>query len=277
MVDAPVQDWGRIDESNRIELRNDLPLVRGGRKEYSLLNSSLDAMLETKAIATKNQVRVAGLSKLLDMYFQTVAQGKHVRTQGFWKRIRRLREWHGSQDEFKANCRAVWDLAHQTSSIVHRDADESKAGIARVSIRRRRSLDGLVDQAEPDLVQRHNQHGDTAMRSTPPNTEVVAQSSSITTNTLSEETIRNIAEQSAARTLERFILYGRPPGGILQSVNHFHGCIVSPSRGAAPTVNFGGRNNRGAGEYTNLFVVTRCSRSTTSHEYISHRSMEWCR
>ncbi|KAG2101346.1 uncharacterized protein F5147DRAFT_709217 [Suillus discolor] len=248
MVDALVlQDWGLIDESNSAELRNDLPMVRGGRTEYSLLNSTLDAMLDTKAIATKNQVRVPGLTKLLDMYFQTVAQGKHVRTQSFWKRmIWKAGDWHGSQDEFKENCKAVWDLAHHTSSIVHRYADESKAGIARVSIRRRRSLDELVDQAGPDLVQRHNQHGDTATtrRSTPPNTGVVAQSSSITTNTLSEETIRNIAEMRAPKTVKQLI-YRRLSGRISQIVNRFHARNVGPSRGAAPTVNVGGKNNRG--------------------------------
>ncbi|KAG1901890.1 uncharacterized protein F5891DRAFT_1025986 [Suillus fuscotomentosus] len=246
MVDAQAQDWGLIDESNITGLKNDIPMFRGRREEYSRLNSVLGTLLQMKTFATENQVRVPGLPRLLELYSIAVDQGKHIRKQSWWKRIRKMRDFDGSQEEFKENCEAIWILAHQTSLIVHKDAEKSKARIARESIQRRRSLDGLVDQAEPDLVQRHNQHGDTAMRSTPPNTGVVAQSSSITTNTLSEETIRNIAEMSAAKTLERFILHGRPPGGILQSVNHFHGCIVSPSRGAAPTVNFGGRNNRGA-------------------------------
>lgn len=73
MVDAPVQDWGLIDESNSTELRNDLPMVRGSKKEYGRLNSTLDTMLEMQAIATQNQVRVPGLSNLIEMFFQWVA------------------------------------------------------------------------------------------------------------------------------------------------------------------------------------------------------------
>ncbi|KAG1799559.1 hypothetical protein EV424DRAFT_1439427 [Suillus variegatus] len=248
MTAAPVQDWGRIDKSNITTLRNDIPNFLGAQKEYSLLNSTLDHMLEIKDVATQSQVRVPVLSKLIQSYSEAVAKGTELKEQGLWKRIRKMREWHGSKDEFKKSCESVWKLAHQTSFVVHKDVDESKAGIARVSIRRRRSLDGLVDQAEPDLVQPHNQHGDTPMRSTPPNTGVVAQNLSIT---LSQETLRNIADITAAKTLERFtlerlILYDRQPGRILQTVNHFHGCIVRPGRGAAPTVNFGGKNNRGA-------------------------------
>ncbi|KAG1785387.1 uncharacterized protein HD556DRAFT_1422971 [Suillus plorans] len=243
MIDAPVQDWGSIDESNITELRNDISMFRRRSEEYSRLNSSLDTILEMKAFATENQVCVPGLPKLLELYSSAVAQGKHIQKQSWWKKIRKMRDWEGSEGAFKRRCERVWLLAHQTSTIVNHEV--SKVTIGRVSIRRRRSLDGLVGQAEPDLVQRHNQHGDTAttQRSTPPNTGVVAQSSS-TTNMLSEETIRKIADLSAAKILER--LSGRPPGGISQTVNHFHGCIVRPGRGAAPTVNFGGKNNRGA-------------------------------
>ncbi|KAG1848169.1 hypothetical protein C8R48DRAFT_410938 [Suillus tomentosus] len=246
MVDAPVQDWGLIDESNITELRNDISMFRRRSEEYSRLNSSLDTILEMKTFATENQVYVPGLPKLLDLYTSAVTQGKHIQKQSWWKKIRKMRDWEGSEIAFKRRCERVWLLAHQTSTIV--DHEVSKMTIGRVSIRRRRSLDGLVDQAVPDLVQPHNQHGDTPMRSTPPNTGVVAPSPSIT---LSEETIRNIAEMSAERTLERFtlerlILYRRPSGRIFQSVNLFNGCIVNPSRGAVPTVNFGGTNNRGA-------------------------------
>ncbi|KAG1753329.1 hypothetical protein EDB19DRAFT_1668619 [Suillus lakei] len=244
---APLQDWGFIDESNMATLRNEIPRVRGRRKEYGLLNSTLDSMLDTKAVATKTQVRVPGLSKLIEMYLQTITQGKHLQQQGWWKRIRKMRDWHGSEDEFKGRCQTVWHLAHQTSFIVHAHADNSEV-ISRVSIRRRRSLDGLV-QAEPDLVQRHNQHGDTPMGCTSPNAGLVAQGSSehsIDANTLQEETVRHIAEMSAAKTLELFILHGRAPGGILQTTNNFNGCIVRPGGRATHTVNFGGSNNRGA-------------------------------
>lgn len=246
---TPVQDWGLIDESNIASLRNDIPINRGSRKEYGLLNSTLDAMLEIKAVATKDEVHVPGLAKLIEMYFLTVAHGKHLRQQGWWKKIRKMRDWHGSEDEFKGRCQKVWHLAHQTSYFVHTHADNSKV-IPRVSIRRRRSLDGLV-QAEPGLVQSHNQHGDTPMRSTLPNVGLVAQGSSknsINTNTLREETVQRIAEMTAAKTLEQFILHGRLGlfGGIPPTVNNFNGCIVKPSGRATHTVNFGGNNNRGA-------------------------------
>ncbi|KAG2047306.1 hypothetical protein BDR06DRAFT_1013987 [Suillus hirtellus] len=206
---ASVQDWGMINESNITELKNEISMFRGRREEHRRLNSSLDTLLEIKAIATENQVHVPGLPKLLKSYSSAITKGEQlIRKQKWWKKVLKSREWHGIEDEFKGSCEVVWNLAHQTSFAVHKNADKSKARIARESIQRRRYPDGLVDQAEPDLVQRHNQHGDAAMRSTPPNTGVVAQSSSIT---LSKETIRNIAEMSAAKTLERFILHGRPP------------------------------------------------------------------
>lgn len=243
---TPVQDWRSIDESNISALRDDIPIARGSRrKEYIRLNASLDAMLEIKAVATENELHVPGLSKLIDMYFQTVAHGKYLREQGWLKRIQNIREWQGSEDEFKSRCERVWFLAHQTSYSVHKRADKSE-----VSIRRRRSLDVLV-QAEPELVQQHSRHGDTPMRPTTPNVEPVAQSSiqnSINTSTIQEETVQRIAVMTAAKTLEQFILHGKLGlfGGIPQTVNHFNGCIVRPGGRATHTVNFGGKNNRGA-------------------------------
>ncbi|KAG2039663.1 hypothetical protein BDR03DRAFT_950801 [Suillus americanus] len=247
----PVQDWRSIDKSNITWLRNEVPKVRGGRKEYGQLNSALDTMLEIKTVAIQHQLHIPGLTKMIEKYFQAISQGKHLRQQGWWKRIRKMRDWHGSADEFKENCQEVWHLAHQTSFVVHAHVDNPEAAvIPRVSIRRRRSLDGLV-QAEPGLVQSHNQHGDTPMRSTLPNVGLVAQGSSknsINTNTLREETVQRIAEMTAAKTLEQFILHGRLGlfGGIPPTVNNFNGCIVKPSGRATHTVNFGGNNNRGA-------------------------------
>ncbi|KAG2074003.1 hypothetical protein BDR04DRAFT_1229556 [Suillus decipiens] len=251
---TPLQDWGSIDHSNITELRSDIPMkTRGNKKEYRRLNSALDTLLEIKAIATERQVYVPGLAKLIEMYFQTIAQGKHLRQQSLWSKFRKLRDWNGSEDEFKIRCEAVWNLAHQTSCDVHRNIDNS---VPPVDIRRRRSLDGLV-QAEPDLAQRHNQHGDTPIRPIPPNVGVVAQSSSqnINTTTLQEGTVLHIAELTAAKILEQFrlrdILFGAP----LQTINHFNGCIVRPGGRATHTVNFGGSNNRGAGEY----IILLCS------------------
>lgn len=65
-----VQDWGLIDESNRIKLKNDIPRVPGGRKEYNHLNKALDIMLETKRDATEGQIHVPGLPYLIDKYVQ---------------------------------------------------------------------------------------------------------------------------------------------------------------------------------------------------------------
>ncbi|KAG1863835.1 hypothetical protein F4604DRAFT_1031886 [Suillus subluteus] len=248
---TPVQDWGLIDKSNITQLRNEIPIVRGGRKEYGHLNSALDAMLEIKAVAIQHQVRVPGLTKMIEKYFQAVSQGKHLRKQGWWRRIRKMRDWHGSTDEFKENCQEIWHIAHQTSFVVHAHADNSEVAVVpRVSIRRRRSHDGLV-QAAPDLVQRHDQQGDTPTRSTPPNVGLVAQGSSknsINTNTLQEERMQRMAEMSAAKALEQFILHGRLRlfGGIPPTINNFNGCIVKPGGRAAHTVNYGGNNNRGA-------------------------------
>lgn len=242
---TPVQDWGLIDRSNITALRDDIPVTLGSRKEYRYLNSTLDTMLEIKDIAIQRQVRVPGLTKLIEMYFQTIAQGKHLQEQGWWKRIRKMRDWHGSKEQFKARCKRVYKLAHQTSFVVHMDNSEA---VPRVDIRRRRSLDGLV-QAEPDLVQQHNQHDDTPIRSTPPNVGVVAQSSSensINTNILQEETVQRIANMSAERTVEQLTLRGILFGVPLQTINHFNGCIVRPGGRATHTVNYGGSNNRGA-------------------------------
>jgi hypothetical protein len=248
---TPVQDWGLIDESNLTMLRNEIPMVHGGRKEYGYLNSALDTMLEIKEIATRDEVRVPGLTKMVEKYLQAVTRGKQLQKQSWFKRIRKMRDWNGSNDEFKENCENVWHLAHQTSFFVRAHAENSKAVvIPRVSTRRRRSLDALV-QTQPDPVQLLNQHGDTPMRSTTPNVEPVAQSSntnSIITSTLQEETVQRIAVMTAAKTLEQFILHGKLGlfGGIPQTVNHFNGCIVRPGGRATHTVNFGGRNNRGA-------------------------------
>lgn len=247
---APLQDWGLIDKSNDTALRNDIPRVRGGRKEFKLLNSTLDTMLEMKAAATEKQIPVPGLSKLIEIYLQTVAQGTHLREQGWWKRFRKLRDWHGSGDEFKERCQTVWHLAHQTSFMVHAHADKSET-TPRGSIRRRRSLNGPVQaELDLDLIQPHNPHGDTPKRSTAPSARLAAQSSTtniiINTNTVTfpEETVRHIAEMTAAKTWEQFILHGRLP--IPQTINNFNGCIVRPGGGATHTVNFGGSNNRGA-------------------------------
>ncbi|KAG2745895.1 hypothetical protein P692DRAFT_20836428 [Suillus brevipes Sb2] len=258
---APLQDWGLIDESNGKALRDEIPLVRGSSKEYRLLNSTLDTMLEMKAVAIQNQVRVPGLSKLIEMYYQSVSQGKHLRQRGWWGKIRKMRDWHTSEDAFKTRCQAVWNLAHQTSFMVHTmdvHTDKSET-IPGGSIRRRRSLDGLA-QAEPnfDLIQPHNPVDDTPTRFTPPDVGLVAQSSSkncINANTLQEETIRHIVEMSSAKTLEQFILHGRLSGWIPQTVNHFTGCIVRPGAGTGYTLNVGGKNNKGA-------VVNKCPSPT---------------
>lgn len=244
MVAPLVQDWGLIDESNCKALRDAIPLVRGSREEYSLLNSTLDTMLEMKAAAIQNQVCVPGLSKLIEMYFQSVAQGKTLRKRGWWGRIRQMREWQGSKDAFKTRCKAVWHLAHQTSFLVHTmDAHTDKSEMnPEGSIRRRRSLDGLA-QAEP---QPHNQFDDPPMRSTPPDAGLAAQSSSINANTLQEEMIQHIAETSAAKILEKFILHGRLSGWIPQTINNFSGCLVRPGGGTGYTMNYGGENNKGA-------------------------------
>ncbi|KAG2135806.1 hypothetical protein DEU56DRAFT_389520 [Suillus clintonianus] len=157
-----------------------------------------------------------------------------------------MRDWNDSKDEFKENCQAVWDLAHQTSFIVHARAHKLEV-TSQVSIPRRRSLGGLV-RGESDPVQRHNQHGDTMMRSTSPNARPVAWSSSennINANTLQQETMQQIAEMSAAKTLELLNLHGRL-SGVPQTINNFKGCIVRPSGRAAHTVNNGGKNNKGA-------------------------------
>ncbi|KAG2364054.1 hypothetical protein BDR07DRAFT_1608445 [Suillus spraguei] len=262
MAAIPIHD---IDKSNIVALRDDIPKVRGGRDEYALLNKTLDAILDIKTVATQQQVCVPALSKLLELYSETIAQGRKLRQLSWWKRIRKMRDWHGSIDEFKGNCETLWSLAHQTSFFVHNHHVDKSKVISGGPIRQRRSLDGLF-QAEPDLVQRHNQHGDTPIRSTPPNIGVVAQSSSknnINTNILQEETVQRIAEMSAAKTLEQFILHGRLRlfGAAPQTINHnhFNGCIVRPGGRATHTVNFGGSNNRGA-------AVNVCSSRTEIEE-----------
>jgi hypothetical protein len=139
------------------------------------------------------------------------------------------------------------------------------------SIRRRRSLGGLV-QPEPnlDLIQPQNPFDDTPMRSTPPDAGLVAQSSSkncINANTLEEETIRHIAD-TTAKTLEQSILHGRLSGlkPHNKTINKFNRCMVRPGGGTGYTMNVGGKNNKGAGKYTNLFVVTHSSPRITSRE-----------
>jgi hypothetical protein len=67
---APLQDWGSIDDSNVTALRNDISSVFGGRKQFRLLNSTLDTMLDMKAAAIEKQIFVPGLSKLIEMYLQ---------------------------------------------------------------------------------------------------------------------------------------------------------------------------------------------------------------
>jgi hypothetical protein len=119
-------------------------------------------MLDMKAAAIEKQIFVPGLSKLIEMYLQwvaiqwllvsssyspsrTVAQSEQLREQGWWKRFRKLRDWHGSGDEFKERCQTVYNLAHvwtyfiskytfqrwcyycqQTSFMVHAHMDKSE-------------------------------------------------------------------------------------------------------------------------------------------------------
>ncbi|KAG2148697.1 uncharacterized protein EDB93DRAFT_1144324 [Suillus bovinus] len=221
---APVQDWGTIDESNLTMLRNDIPLVRGSREAYESLNSALDILLEVKGIATKDQIYLPELPRLIRMYTNAVTQGKHLRRQKWWKRIRNMRDWEGSEAQFKTHCQRVWNLANQTSCTVHEHAGKPKETVPR---------GGSVDQAEVNLAQQHNQH--------------VAQSSSqnsMIINRLPKETIQLIVELSTTKVVE-LLLCGRL-GGIPQNVTQYYGCIVGAGRRAAPTVNFGGRNNRGS-------------------------------
>ncbi|KIK41250.1 hypothetical protein CY34DRAFT_806282 [Suillus luteus UH-Slu-Lm8-n1] len=242
---APLQDWGLIDKSNETELRNDIPRIFRGKEQFGLLNSTLDTILDIKKVAIQNQVEVPGLANLIDKYMQAIAYGTQLKEQSFWKGIRSLRDWHGTKDAFKHHCKTVCTLAHQTSFLVHtKDARTDKSETnPEGSIRRRRSLDGLV-QAEP---QPHNSFDDPPMRSTPPDAGLLAaQSLSINANTLQEEMIRHIAETSAAKTLEQFILHGRLSGWIPQTINNFSGCLVRPGRGTGYTVNNGGENNKGA-------------------------------
>lgn len=255
---APLQDWGSIDKSNDTALRNDIPRVFRGKKQFSLLNSTLDTMLDMKEVATQNQVEVPGLANLIEKYLQAIAFGTQIKEQSFWTGIRKMRDWHGSENEFRSRCKTVWHLASQTSYSVHKRASKLETTHGG-SIRRRRSLDGPA-QAEPnlDLIQPQNPFDDTPMRSTPPDAGLVAQSSSqncINANTLQEERIRHIVEMSSAKTLEQFILHGRLSGWIPQTVNHFNGCIVRPGGGTGYTLNVGGKKNKGA-------VVGKCPSPT---------------
>ncbi|KAG2135810.1 hypothetical protein DEU56DRAFT_806639 [Suillus clintonianus] len=146
--------------------------------------------------------------------------------------------------------------SHKTSFDVHARADSPEV-FPRVSIQRRRSLDGLV-QADSDPIQRHNQHRDGMTRSTSPDARPVASSSSennINANTLQQETIQQIAEMSAAKTLELFTLHGELPGSP-PITNTYNGCIVRPRGRAAHTVNFGGKNNKGAAVLSSTGTVS---------------------
>ncbi|KAG1767442.1 hypothetical protein EDD22DRAFT_875890 [Suillus occidentalis] len=237
---ATEPDWRSIDES----LRDDIPRLRlGGRKPFIRLNSTLDTMLDIKAVATKKQIHVPEIVDLLEQYLDAIAQGKHLKGRAWWKSLRRMRDWRGSKDEFKENCNRVWNFSHQTSFMVNTRARamhaDNSAAVPQEPIRRRRSADGLV-QAEPnlDLDQPHNPFDDPLMRSTPLDAGLVAQSSNkncTNANTLQEETIQRIA----AKIWEQFTLHGRSPGQWVpqtQTINHFHGCNVRP----------GGEDNKGA-------------------------------
>jgi hypothetical protein len=67
---SPVQDWGKIDESNKARLRSEIPRVAGSSKEYARLHSTLDTMLEMKGVATQHQLHVAGLARVLQTYLE---------------------------------------------------------------------------------------------------------------------------------------------------------------------------------------------------------------
>ncbi|OJA09380.1 hypothetical protein AZE42_06819 [Rhizopogon vesiculosus] len=201
-------------------------------------------MLEIKEVATEGQIHVAGLSKMVDKYFQAIAQGKELNRRSRWKKLRNMRDWKTGNDKFQLECNRVWKIVHQTSSLVNVEADRRTF---RGSIPRSRSLERL-DQAEPNLVTGLDQHDNTPAIATPANPLLRSQTSSGTITTsinANEETVRRIAEMAAAKTLELFLQHRILP---VTTINNFQGCVVNPGRRTVSTVNFGGQNNKGAGD-----------------------------
>lgn len=64
------QDRREMDEEYRELLKEQLPRPAGATKGYSLLETSIDTIWETKKRATDADVRVPGLETLLDSLYE---------------------------------------------------------------------------------------------------------------------------------------------------------------------------------------------------------------
>ncbi|KAG1726948.1 uncharacterized protein EDB91DRAFT_1165055 [Suillus paluster] len=214
-----------MDEEHRDILQKKLPRPAGATKGYSLLYSSVDTLLETKRKAADAGLRVPGLQDLLDnISSEAVTEGKRLERRKWWYRCRNMRDCKKQNETY------------QTSFAILAKVDEAASSHG-APVSRRRSFEEL-DTPSPAMA-----------TITPANIGPIVDNSKESTaasgsvDVSQHETVLHIAEVTAARTLELFLRHSGVPGG--EIVNHFQGCIFGPS-GTAPTVNFGGRNNRGA-------------------------------
>ncbi|KAG1752988.1 hypothetical protein EDB19DRAFT_1670984 [Suillus lakei] len=250
-------DWASIDETNRAKLESEIPRLRRGKEEYGLLTETLNTILETKAVATQGGVEVPGLKLMLGQYHRAIYQGKKLQSQSWWKKIRNMRDWDDKRETFKIACKRVWDLANTSFAVAARAEKAASRGeysnkvlispvqlCSSAPIRRRISLEAVCEHGR-----RHNRLDDTAAVSTATNNEPAAQNAELSATSekidmCQAETVRQVADATAARIME--LLVNRQTRVGLHINNHYQGCVVGASGRTAPTVNYGGKNNKGA-------------------------------
>ncbi|KAG2150398.1 hypothetical protein DEU56DRAFT_922657 [Suillus clintonianus] len=241
---AQIMDWASIEESNRATLKSQIPRVRGGKKEYGLLTATLETMLEIKEIATQEELEVPGVTLMTRQYLRAIKQGNDLKSGSWWKKIRNMRDWDDDRELFRGTCQRVWNLANQTSLDL---AKKTEKAASRAPIKRRISLETIYEHGR-----RHNQLEDTAAASTAANNEPAAQKAEPSATTsekihmFQEETIRHVADATAAKIFE-LLLHRHSKGNVHINNYDFQGCVIGASGRTAPTVNYGGKNNKGAG------------------------------